>query len=365
MSYRIRDILFIRFDFQELVLVHFLSIYLRLVDDLCHGLHSLYREHPRSAFPRKHHSRRPVEHRICHICYLRYRLEHLRCRYYRLACPAAFLDEFLLYTGQLFKIDFHAHVAASHHYPIGQLQDLCKVRYAFGIFYLRNDLYLFPAVVIEQLPERAYVIAASNERRRHVVHVHLDTEHYVASVRFTDVFEIERFIRYIDAFSVADFPAGDHSADDVCIRSVRHFHSDTAVIDQYDRPGFHLCRQRLVGGVCALCGPNAFFRRENECVTRLQHLAAVFKIADSYFRSLCIEKYRSRHSEFVSYFPEGFDGLSVALMRSMRKIQPRHIHARFQHCLHCFFILARRSQSTYDLSLFKHKIHLPFLPVYI
>ena len=167
-------------------------------------------------------------------------LQHLgRCDD-RLACPAAFLDEFLLDTGKLFKIHFHAHVAASDHDPIGKGQYFPEIFDSLGVFDLGDDLDPFTAILVEKRSEDLDIRSTPHEGSSYIIHIHFNTKQNVLTVRFADVFQIQGLVRDIHTFSVTYLAACNDNAANFFICRIGYPQSHPSVVDQDGRPQAHL-----------------------------------------------------------------------------------------------------------------------------
>ena len=142
---------------------------------------------------------------------------------------------------------------------------------------------------------------------------------------------------------IADLPAVDDFAEDICVCRLANLQPELAVVNQHRISCLEFLRQIRVGNAAAMRVAKDISRRQSEHFSVLELRLAAREISGADLRSLGIQHDCRGQPHRVPHAAEQIDGFTMTCMISMRKIHSRHIHARFQHGANDFFFGGCRS----------------------
>ena len=96
--------------------------------------------------------------------------------------------------------NFNTHVTAGDHDAVSDLDDFIQVFNTRAVLYLCDDLNLFTAVDVQQLPELFNILLISYEGGCDEVDILLDAEDDVASVLLADEYLVNIHTGDVDRF---------------------------------------------------------------------------------------------------------------------------------------------------------------------
>ena len=92
--------------------------------------------------------------------------------------------------------------------------------------------------------------------------------------------------------------------------------------------------------------------RQHERMPRLKHNRAILELTEAHLRSLRIEQKRHDLPRLLRRLAHAVDALQMLLMRTMRKVEARDIHAVLNKLFHHPRRIRRRPLRANDLRLF-------------
>ena len=246
--------------------------------------------------------------------------------------------------------DLNAEITARNHDTVRDLQDRVEVLHALKIFDLRVDLH--PAVVLfEQLADLLHVISALDERRCDEVHVLLDTEEDVILVLLRDRRQPEGNTWSRDALSRAHLARVQNRRHDVLALDLLDLQLDESVGKEQLVARLDLRVELLVVDRALRLIARCVVVRQKERLSRFEHDRAVLEFAKAHLRPLRVEQQRDDAPHLLRRLTHAVDALQMLVMRTMRKVETRDIHAVLDKLLHHARRIRRRPLRANDLRL--------------
>mmetsp|Transcript_21367 Transcript_21367/g.63240 ORF Transcript_21367/g.63240 Transcript_21367/m.63240 type:complete len:389 (+) Transcript_21367:736-1902(+) len=226
-------------------------------DGAPHRLDRLAGELADGALPGEHHRVAAVEDCVRDVADLGarwhgrvdHRLHHLRRGDAKLVRLVCLLDEELLGEGDPLQAELNAEVAARHHQPVGEGEDLVNVLEGRRLLDLRDDegaLLLGHPLCVHDVDQLLDVAALLHERDRHVVHL-VDQVRGVVAVLGGEGGAVDLQVGHVDTLAGLERPADcDLAADGIGRDALRHLHREEAVVEQHVHPNLKPAQHRVL-----------------------------------------------------------------------------------------------------------------------
>ncbi len=244
-------------------------------------------------------------------------------------------DNMFLYHRNFFRAHFHTQIAARHHHAVRHLQNLVEIFNRLRLLKLRNHRRILSRARNRRFC-RSHIRGAAHKADRHIVDPQPQRKSQILAVfgRKRGYFQLHA--RQIDPCVLAQFAAVFHLADHVAPANRFHAHRDFSVREQDAITLVNFPRQLLEDCVHAFRGAHHLVGGNHEFLARVQeNFFAAFQLSRADFRALQIGQDAHGLLVFHRGLPDCFDPVGVFLVRAVRKIQPRHIHARAYQVAHC------------------------------
>ncbi len=311
-------------------------MFLRPLCDPRHHAHRLDRVPPNGRLGGEHQGIRPVKDRVRDVRRLRparlrirdHRLQHLRRGDIRLPESAGSAQDLLLEQRHVRRRRLHPQVAASHHDPVGRLDDRVQVLDRLHPLDLGDDHRRRPGVA--DLPtKRPDVRRMPHKGEPHHVHARLQAEPQVRNILPGEARRAERRVRQVDPFVLRELSADDHLADDLIALHAPHLELQAPVIEKDGVLAAHVRRQRLVRDGETLRRPLNLARREADAVARFEFNRLVaHQLADPHLRPLQVLENPHRPAGLLGEPADLPYRLAVPRLAAVREVQAEDVHAR-------------------------------------
>ena len=343
-----------------LQLTHVVDVVFGALRNADHRAHGLHRVRACGRLAAQHNGARAVVDRVRHVGRLRtrrarildHRVEHLRRRNDLLAGDIRLVDELLLQHRDLLHRDLDAKVAARHHNAVRNADNVVDVLHAVRVFNLRNDANVAAVVFFKLVADHHNILCRARERGGDKLKIFLHAEFKICAVFFADIRHGKRHARHIDALIRRDGAVIQKATLNVRVCHLFHDHFNEAVVDEDMRAAVYVLRQVLKRDRAAFRVAGALVRRQ--CVllpVGQHHLFGKLPRAD--LRALRVEQNGDRHVKLFSQLFHHIGAALLLLMRAVRHIQARHVHAAQNQLAQHSLVIGRRTQRTYDLG-FSH-----------
>ena len=164
---------------------------------------------------------------------------------------------------------------------------------------------------------------------------------------------IQMQIREIDPLVIGDLSADGDAAENIRLGRALDRQDHPTVVDEDSVPCGDLFREIPIGHGDLFLIPENLAARQGKGRTVREHDFSVSReVSEPNLRPLGIEHHGGGEFHFVPHAPKPFDGLRVFFMSAVREVETGDIHAVFQHLGNDLFLVAGRSQSTYDFGFF-------------
>ena len=121
-------------------------------------------------------------------------------------------------------------------------------------------------------------------------------------------------------------------ADDIRVRNFLHGHLDQAVVNQNRGSRTDIMDQFFISNGCYFIRTHYFLCCECKLLSCFQHYLSAFKITQTDFRSLCIQKRSDGKIQFLAHLAHSIIFTMLLFMISMGKIKTGYVHS----CQHEF-----------------------------
>ena len=203
------------------------------------------------------------------------------------------------------------------------------------------------------------ILPHRHERARDEVDIVLDAELYIRLILLGQVYLLQVLSGKTHGFAVRKFSAcEDFGLKPDTVRA-DDLELEKCVVQEYP-----VARLQLIGKVVVADRDDVLialdlFSGEDKIIAFIECDFAVPESAYTELRSLGVEHYRYRQPELFPDLLYPVYTLQMLLVRAVREVQPRNVHARQAQLLQRLFRLTRRPYRTYYLGL-SHMISLSF-----
>ena len=240
----------------------------------------------------------PTSARRTRVAY--HRVQHLGCRDHRLRRAVRRADDLLLDVRHLVSRHLHAQVATRHHHAVGRFDDVLEVLHRLGAFDLRDQAHALAAVLVEETPQLAHALGVAHERGRYEVDILIDAEDEVGPILVGHHGQRHAGAGDVDGLALAQQPAVAHGE-----------HEGTAL------PQLHGTSAR--------------------------------KRARADLGAASIQQDGARRAEVATHAFQQIHARPVFVVRAVREVETRHVHACGQQPAQGGLVVDGRSQRANDL----------------
>ena len=296
-----------------------------------HGGHGFHWEVPHGALIGEHHRVGAIENRVGHITHLgaggpraaHHRVEHLGGGDHRDPEAVALADQFLLQQRHLLGGHLHPQVAAGHHHPIAEMQDVIDLIDGFKFFnfcHHRRGM----AMAGNQLLDLQHVGGVAHKAERHPVHPLLQPEGQIGAVLVGEGPDRELHIGEVHPLVVGEHPAHGHPAVEVLLGLINplHNHLHPAVIQQDAAARQHLVGELVVGNCGDFPGASHLAGGKAEGIPLGQGDRAIGKAAETNLGALQVLQDAHVHAQGGGHLANRGDAGGMLAVVAMGKIQP-------------------------------------------
>ena len=244
----------------------------------------------------------------------------------------------------------HAQVATRHHHAVGRFDDVLEVLHRLGAFDLRDQAHALAAVLVEETPQLAHALGVAHERGRYEVDILIDAEDEVGPILVGHHGQRHAGAGDVDGLALAQQPAVAHRAADVRAFDRLHPKLDEPVVQQDGLAGPDDARQPRAGLRDQLrrAVHHALGEHEGTALPQL-HGTSARKRARADLGAASIQQDGARRAEVATHAFQQIHARPVFVVRAVREVETRHVHACGQQPAQGGLIVDGRSQRANDL----------------
>ena len=220
--------------------------------------------------------------------------------------------------------------------------------HARAIFNFSNDIDVTSAVFIQERPQILHIPAVGNKGSRHEVHSIPDAKQQVFLILLAEEVVSQHPVGEIHTLPVRQIAPCQDPAPGIAALQLLHPENDQAVVDHDGVAHLQVLYEALIGDGNPGLISHHIVGGKGKHIPIVKGDPLICKGFDPVLRSLGVQHNGNGELQLLPDLPDQIDFLLMLLVRAMRKIQARHIHARQTHLSQGLLIFTGRPNGADD-----------------
>ena len=257
------------------------------------------------------------------------------------------MNQFFLYSRDLFKRYFNTHISSCYHYTVSSFKDFVYIFNTLKILDFCYDSNVKPAETLSIFSQVIYISGSSDKACGNKIILHFCGEFQIVHIGIAEIRHRKLYSGNVDTFVIWKLASVNYTAFDFCSSNFFCKKFNNAVVYKYSCAHWNIGRQLFKRNTAYLICTETIFgsQRINIAVFNF-HRLVVNKSAQSYFRSLGIHHCSNGKIQFRRNFSYLFNAILMVLVASVRKVESGNIHTMLHKLFYHFLTLCYRTDRT-------------------